>query len=103
MVNLSKIARLAGLALLVPLVGLGLSIPSAAGEGLLPVQVPTPAVDEPATAATETAVFAGGCFWGVQGVFQHVKGVQSAIAGYSGGTVANPTYVMVGGEQTGLA
>jgi peptide-methionine (S)-S-oxide reductase len=103
MVNLSKIARLAGLALLVPLVGLGLSIPTAAGEGLLPVQVPTPAVDEPATAATETAVFAGGCFWGVQGVFQHVKGVQSAIAGYSGGTVANPTYEMVGGEQTGHA
>src|SRR5471032_1400972 len=65
--------------------------------------VPAPSVDETAAAATETAVFAGGCFWGVQGVFQHVKGVQSAIAGYSGGTLANPTYEQVGTEQTGHA
>ncbi len=60
-------------------------------------------IDEPIASATETAVFAGGCFWGVQGVFQHVKGVKSAIAGYSGGTVANPTYEEVGLEQTGHA
>ena len=103
MVKFSKMAKLAGLALLVPLVGFGLSLPTAAGEGLLPVKVPAPAIDEPAAAATETAVFAGGCFWGVQGVFQHVKGVKSAISGYSGGTVPNPTYEMVGSEQTGHA
>ncbi|MGA8712554.1 MAG: peptide-methionine (S)-S-oxide reductase, partial [Roseiarcus sp.] len=48
--------------------------------------VPPPAVDEPAgRAAPEVAVVAGGCFWGVQGVFQHVKGVVSAVSGYDGG------------------
>ncbi len=67
------------------------------------VDIPLPAVDEPATAASETAIFAGGCFWGIQGVFQHVKGVESAISGYAGGTVANPTYQQVGSETTGHA
>ena len=73
-----------------------------AAEAAMPV--PPPTVDEPASVGgPETAVLAGGCFWGVQGVFQHVKGVKSAIAGYSGGTVANPTYEMVGSETTGHA
>ena len=45
--------------------------------------LPAPAVDEQAAAATETAVVAGGCFWGVQGVFQHVRGVTNAVSGYS--------------------
>jgi len=67
------------------------------------VVIPPPAVDEPAGAAMETAVFAGGCFWGVQGVFQHVKGVDSAVSGYSGGTLANPSYEQVGTETTGHA
>ena len=101
--TLSNIAKLVSLAILVPMVGLGLWTASASAEGLLPVAAPAPTVDEPAASAMETAVFAGGCFWGVQGVFQHVKGVQSAIAGYSGGTVANPTYEQVGTEQTGHA
>ncbi len=101
--TLSNIAKVLGIAILVPMVGLGLWNASVSAEGLLPVNAPAPTVDEPAAAATETAVFAGGCFWGVQGVFQHVKGVQSAIAGYSGGTVANPTYEQVGTEQTGHA
>ena len=47
--------------------------------------VPAPAMDEPAGKATETAILAGGCFWGVQGVFQHVKGVENAVSGYTGG------------------
>src|SRR5262245_51147470 len=49
--------------------------------------VPAPAVDVPAETgeATQTAVLAGGCFWGVQAVFQHVKGVTRAVSGYSGG------------------
>ena len=48
--------------------------------------VPAPVMDEPANGpATETAIVAGGCFWGVQGVFQHVKGVESAVSGYTGG------------------
>jgi peptide-methionine (S)-S-oxide reductase len=66
---------------------------------------PTPAVDAKLAAqpATETAVFAGGCFWGMQGVFQHVKGVTSAISGYSGGTVENPYYELVSSGSTGHA
>ena len=49
------------------------------------------------------AVFAGGCFWGVQWVFEHVRGVSSVVSGYSGGTVANPTYELVGTGTTGHA
>ena len=54
-------------------------------------------------APLDTVVFAGGCFWGVQGVFQHVKGVVSATSGYSGGSVANPDYEQVSGGRTGHA
>jgi peptide-methionine (S)-S-oxide reductase len=66
---------------------------------------PAPAIDaKPAAqSAPETAVFAGGCFWGVQGVFQHVKGVKSATSGYSGGAVENPYYELVSGGSTGHA
>ena len=51
----------------------------------------------------KTAVFAGGCFWGVQGVFQHVRGVTSATSGYAGGSVANPYYELVSSGSTGHA
>ena len=51
----------------------------------------------------DTVVFAGGCFWGVQGVFQHVKGVVSATSGYSGGNVDNPGYEQVSTGSTGHA
>ncbi len=51
----------------------------------------------------ETAVFAGGCFWGVQGVFQHVTGVASAVSGYTGGSEQNAHYEMVGTGTTGHA
>src|SRR5580700_181954 len=67
--------------------------------------VPSPVVDESKAEAKgkETAVVAGGCFWGIQAVFQHVKGVHSATAGYSGGTVKNPDYEMVSSGETGHA
>ena len=67
--------------------------------------VPSPVVDEAKAAVKgkETAVVAGGCFWGIQAVFQHVKGVHSATAGYSGGTVKNPDYEMVSSGETGHA
>src|SRR5207247_6105262 len=55
----------------------------------------------PATSAT--AVFAGGCFWGVEGVFEHVKGVLSATAGYAGGSVPSPSYEQVSTGATGHA
>ena len=67
--------------------------------------VPAPAVD--ATKATnsgqQTAVVAGGCFWGIQAVFQHVKGVKEATSGYSGGSVASPDYEEVSSGNTGHA
>jgi len=57
----------------------------------------------PAPAAVDTAVFAGGCFWGIEAVFEHLKGVVSAVSGYSGGTVASPSYEDVSSGTTGHA
>src|ERR1700761_3169572 len=65
--------------------------------------VPAPVTDEAPRSHLETAVVAGGCFWGVQGVFQHVKGVSEAISGYSGGSKENAHYEIVGTGQTGHA
>ena len=66
--------------------------------------VPPPAVDEPAgRTAPEVAVVAGGCFWGVQGVFQHVKGVVSAVSGYDGGAKETAHYDMTSRGDTGHA
>jgi peptide-methionine (S)-S-oxide reductase len=67
--------------------------------------VPAPAVDNPLSAkpSQETAVFAGGCFWGIQAVYQHVKGVKSAVSGYAGGHVASPSYYEVSSGTTGHA
>ena len=68
------------------------------------VQIPPPAQDEPANGAhSETAVFAGGCFWGVQGVFEHVRGVKQAVAGYSGGAAGTAQYETVERGNTGHA
>jgi peptide-methionine (S)-S-oxide reductase len=67
--------------------------------------VPAPVVDNPlaSTPGQETAVFAGGCFWGIQAVYQHVKGVKSAVSGYAGGSVASPSYQQVSTGTTGHA
>ncbi|SCK44321.1 peptide-methionine (S)-S-oxide reductase [Variovorax sp. HW608] len=69
------------------------------------VVIPPPAEDAPSTsgAGPETAVIAGGCFWGVQGVFQHVKGVTSAVSGYAGGEAGTAQYDAVGMGNTGHA
>ena len=68
------------------------------------VAIAPPAQDEPSTGArTETAVFAGGCFWGVQGVFQHVRGVQRAVSGYAGGSADTAQYGTVSSGTTGHA
>jgi peptide-methionine (S)-S-oxide reductase len=66
---------------------------------------PKPAVDAPLSSAktTETAVVAGGCFWGIQGVFQHLKGVVSATSGYSGGAANTAHYEDVSTGATGHA
>jgi peptide-methionine (S)-S-oxide reductase len=67
--------------------------------------IPEAALDEPAgqAATAEVAVLAGGCFWGVQGVFQHVKGVTSAVSGYAGGDKETAHYETVGSGTTGHA
>ena len=67
--------------------------------------VPAPAVDAPRAPAPgqQTAVFSGGCFWGVQAVFQHVKGVITATSGYSGGLGKNADYELVSTGETGHA
>src|SRR5262249_752195 len=74
---------------------------SAGSAAALPAPVLDPA---PADAPTSmVAVLAGGCFWGVQGVFQHVKGVSNAVSGYAGGEEKTAHYQIVGSGMTGHA
>ena len=75
------------------------------------VQLPAPTLDaapslqspQAATAATATAIFAGGCFWGVQAVFQHTQGVLHAVSGYAGGASETASYARIGSGRTGHA
>lgn len=76
--------------------------PSAA-EAARRVPMATVDMTTPASGPTETAVFAGGCFWGVQGVFQHVKGVSNAVSGYAGGAASTARYDQIGSGRTGHA
>jgi peptide-methionine (S)-S-oxide reductase len=75
--------------------------PAAAAEDA--VVIPPPAQDRVNGEGTQTAVLAGGCFWGVQGVFQHTRGVTSAVSGYAGGVKENAEYEKVGTGRTGHA
>ncbi len=86
--------------LVVPFLSLALTAARAAEPA---VSLPAPALDAPATGALQRVVLAGGCFWGVQGVFEHTKGVTQALSGYSGGKKETAHYQMVGTEQTGHA
>lgn len=81
--------------------GVGGMSSSAATEAA--VKLPAPAFDAPAAATPDTAVFAGGCFWGVQAVFQHTRGVLNAVSGYAGGEKATASYSMIGSGRTGHA
>jgi peptide-methionine (S)-S-oxide reductase len=76
------------------------SLPVIAGG---PHALPAPTVDASPGPATSTVVFAGGCFWGVQGVFQHVKGVTDAVSGYAGGEQKTAEYERVSTGTTGHA
>jgi len=69
------------------------------------VALPDPAVDAPLAKAhgSESVVLAGGCFWGIQAVYQHVKGVTSAVSGYSGGSAETAEYETVSSGSTGHA
>ena len=75
--------------------------PSAAAEAV--VKAPAPALIEPVSGHRETAIFAGGCFWGVQGVYAHVKGVISTTSGYTGGKASTAEYEQVETGTTGHA
>jgi len=82
-----------------------LSLPVACNTSSAAVKIPDPAMDAPLAKAksSETVVLAGGCFWGIQAVFEHVKGVSAVTAGYSGGTAGTAQYETVSSGTTGHA
>ena len=81
----------------------GLRSMRAAGSGDATIPAPSLAVPLTATSSDAIAVFAGGCFWGIEAVFEHLRGVKSAESGYAGGRSAAPTYDEVSGGETGHA
>src|ERR1700749_2970492 len=89
-------------AMLSMLITIGITACNAADR---PLAVPAPAMDAAVAAnrSAQTAVVAGGCFWGIQAVFQHVKGVISATSGYSGGAAKTAEYESVSSGTTGHA
>ena len=76
---------------------------SPADARALPDPAPQPARAISAAATLDTAVFAGGCFWGVEAVFRHIRGVTSSVSGYAGGRASSPTYDDVSSGSTGHA
>ena len=89
-------------ALVAPVLGIALAACSASSAA---VPLPDPVVDIPLakTDSVQTAVLAGGCFWGMEGVFEHVKGVTRVVSGYSGGAADTATYPQVSTGRTGHA
>jgi peptide-methionine (S)-S-oxide reductase len=87
---------------LVPALG-ALSLMTARSEPA--VSIPAPALDQatPVAGGLQTAVFAGGCFWGIQAVYQHTKGVTNAVSGYAGGSKKDADYQVVSSGRTGHA
>lgn len=102
---MSRFARLASGTLLAAGAALALHAlpPAAVAETVAAGPLPVPALDAAPATGLQTAVFAGGCFWGIQAVFQHVAGVTEAVSGYAGGTLANPSYEQVSAGTTGHA
>lgn len=84
---------------------IGATISACSSVNASATSIPDPAVDAPlaSTKGEETAVLAGGCFWGVEAVFEHVKGVSDVKSGYSGGSTSTAKYEKVGTGQTGHA
>jgi peptide-methionine (S)-S-oxide reductase len=72
-------------------------------QSIVRQQVAKPMALMTGKAAVQTVVLAGGCFWGVEAVFEHLKGVKSVVSGYAGGTVVNPDYQTVSSGRTGHA
>lgn len=80
-----------------------LMLAACASAGEEAVKIPAPALDQAPRAGLRTAVVAGGCFWGVQGVYQHLKGVRKVLSGYAGGDAASADYQSVSSGDTGHA
>jgi peptide-methionine (S)-S-oxide reductase len=96
------LARRSLLPILLGAIGISWQLASCAAEA--PVSIPTPAVDNAKTAGSlQTAVLSGGCFWGVQGVYEHVKGVKKVVSGYAGGDRSTANYETVSTGTTGHA
>src|SRR5947199_540060 len=101
---MTSIARV-GVTAAAVLGGVFLLTPRAGRIGEHAVTLPAPMFDSAASSNRndEAIVFAGGCFWGVQAVFEHVRGVKSAVSGYAGGTMVSPSYEDVSSGTTGHA
>jgi peptide-methionine (S)-S-oxide reductase len=82
---------------------LAIGLPIAVQASEQAVVIPPPAIDAPGKDGLQTAVLAGGCFWGVQGVFQHTAGVVNAVSGYAGGSKITANYSAVSTGATGHA
>ena len=80
--------------------GVALALTAVPGRAEKAVAIPAPARDVTPQAGQQVAVFAGGCFWGMEAVFEGVKGVRSVTSGYAGGTKATATYAQVSSETT---
>ena len=87
------------------LAGAAISLTQSDSRSASAVPVPAPAVGAElrSGAPLDTAVFAGGCFWGIEAVFEHIKGVRSAVSGYAGGKTTSPSYEEVSTGSTGHA
>ena len=79
---------------------LALALPAAFAHAERAVPIPAPARDVPAAAGPQVAVLAGGCYWGMEAVFERVKGVRSVTSGFAGGTAATANYADVSSERT---
>jgi peptide-methionine (S)-S-oxide reductase len=87
---------------IVGLAAVAFGLLQACSAALQAAPLPAPATDLPkaASPSTQTAVFAGGCFWGVEAVFRHVKGVKTAVSGYAGGDAGTANYMIVSSGMT---
>jgi peptide-methionine (S)-S-oxide reductase len=103
--SILKLPRSMQWVVVIVLLGIGLVVFQAPISGAeSPVVIAPPALDNPkAEGAPQTAVLAGGCFWGVQGVFEHVRGVEKVVAGYAGGDKSTAQYDTVSSGTTGHA
>jgi len=100
----TRLALIAGAAAAV-IVGIGLAqgVHGQSGPPAAPAAVAAPLVDTASGGGLQTAVLSGGCFWGVQGVFEHVRGVRQVLAGYAGGAGVTANYDLVSTGTTGHA